>query len=80
MNGKERITIRHIKQEYGVGNDLARRLYPALNDDPQIYKGRPPCMIFQSELDFVNNYKLNFNVGYQRMYQVSQKKSMLQRR
>lgn len=74
MNGKERISIRHIKQEYGVGNDLARRLYPALNDDPQIYKGRPPCMIFQSELDFVNNYKLNFNVGYQRMYQVSQKK------
>ena len=37
MNGKERISIRHIKQEYEVGNGLARRLYLALNDDPQIF-------------------------------------------
>ncbi len=63
-----------MKETYHVGNDLARSLYPTFNNDPQIYKGRPPCIIYEPEYNFVTQYKEQFNVGYQRLYQVSQKK------
>lgn len=69
-----RISIREIKDTFKVGNEMARKLYPALNNDTKIMKGRPPVPILPVELDYVNTYKSDFNVGYQRLYQVSQKK------
>lgn len=67
------MSMREIKETCHVGNETAQKLYQVLNTDPRIYQGRPPVTFFI--LNYVHQYKSDFNVGYQKLYQVSQKKN-----
>lgn len=72
---EEVMSIREIKKKFGVGNDKARIIKQNLYGNISIKPGRPPETIYQTEYDFVNQYKQNFNVGYQRLYQVTNQKT-----
>lgn len=71
---EEIMTIRQIKKEFGVGNEKAHFIKKQLYGDINISPGRPPSIIYQNEYDYVNQYKQNFNVGYQRLYNVTRQK------
>ena len=35
----------NVQMKNTVGNEIARKIYPALNNDPRIMKGRPPVTV-----------------------------------
>lgn len=70
MNHNPRKSIRAIKKEYGVGFEKAQYIQSVLYNKE--FNGRKPISISQEEVDYVLNYKDNFNVGYQRIAKVAQ--------
>ena len=68
---KPRMSIRAIEKMYGVGQEKAKVIQSTYYE--RAFNGRPPAEISQEELDYVLNYRTNFNVGYQRLYKVAQR-------
>ena len=65
------MSIRAIEKMYGVGQEKAKFIQSTYYE--RAFDGRPPAEISQEELDYVLNYRTNFNVGYQRLYKVAQR-------